>query len=59
MMEALVKVGVGSDWTMDLVEAGGRTLIVDSETNLVHGEISSVTGTVVGFDSPYPYEEEV
>lgn len=58
MLEAAINVGVASDWTVDLVEAGDRTLIVDPETNLVEGEILSVTGTVVAFDEPYPYEEE-
>lgn len=59
MLEAAIRVGLDSDWNLDLVEANGRTLIVDSETNLVHGEILSVTGTIVAFDAPYPYEEEV
>lgn len=58
-MKAVLEVGLNSDWGLDLVEADGRTLIVDPETNLVHGEILSVTGTVVAFDVPYPYEEEV
>lgn len=58
MLEAAISVGVTSDWTVDLVEANGRTLIVNPETNLVEGEILPVTGTVMAFDVPYPYEEE-
>lgn len=59
MLKAALQVGLDSDWNLDLVESGGRTLIVDGDTNLVHGEILPVTGTVVAFDVPHPYEEEV
>lgn len=59
MLEAAISVGMASDWAVDLVEAGDRTLIVNPETNLVEGEIVATTGTVVAFDAPYPYEEGV
>ena len=58
MAKAAFKVGVDTDWGVDVVESQGRTLIVDGETNLVIGEILA-DGTPVGFGDPYPYEEEV
>lgn len=56
---AAIEIGLDSDWELDIVQADDRLLIVDADTNLVHGEILSGTGTVVALDEPYPYEEEV
>jgi hypothetical protein len=58
MVEAAIRVGVDTDWGVDVVQSQGRTLIVDGEANLVIGEILA-DGTPVAFNEPYPYEEEV
>lgn len=58
MMKALVQSGIDSDWMVDIVQSGDRTLIVDSDTNLVIGEILH-DGLRVMNQDPYPYEEEV
>lgn len=57
MLKAMLELGVSTRWMADVVQAGGRTLVVDEETNLVIGEILA-NGDPVAFDPPYPFEGE-
>lgn len=55
MIEAAIRVGVETDWIVDVVQSAGRALIVNPETNLVIGEILP-DGATQTFPEPYPYD---